>query len=184
MIFQTLLDFASILNKAKIGYMFIGGQAVIQYGIPRFTQDIDVTVAFSPDDFLKIKKIVNKKFRVLPNDPEKFILQKMVLPIENIKTKVRIDVIFSESEFEREAIKNSRKIIVNNYPINFISPEDLIIQKIFAGRPRDLEDVRSILSVQGKKIDKKYVERKLKLFQSELATDELLPLWNQINKTN
>ncbi|MCX7699063.1 MAG: nucleotidyltransferase [Candidatus Goldbacteria bacterium] len=41
-------------------------------------------------------------------------------------------------------MKNRRKIIFNKIKVSFASPEDLIIHKIFAGRPRDIEDIKNI----------------------------------------
>lgn len=43
--FERLLErLAGSLDRHKIPYMVIGGQAVLVYGEPRLTRDIDVTV--------------------------------------------------------------------------------------------------------------------------------------------
>ncbi|MDF1536455.1 MAG: hypothetical protein P1S46_08155 [bacterium] len=52
--FQELIaSIAASLNVRKIPYMIIGGQAVLLYGEPRLTRDIDVTlgagVSWLPD---------------------------------------------------------------------------------------------------------------------------------------
>jgi len=41
---RLLGKIATALNKDKIPYMVIGGQAVLVYGEPRATKDIDVTL--------------------------------------------------------------------------------------------------------------------------------------------
>ena len=41
----------------------------------------------------------------------------------------------------REAIEMAREITVETMPIRYISPEDLIVQKMIAGRAVDLEDL-------------------------------------------
>ena len=44
--FQTLLrKIAEALRPVDISYMIIGGQAVLLYGEPRLTKDIDVTLS-------------------------------------------------------------------------------------------------------------------------------------------
>ena len=48
--------------------------------------------------------------------------------------------------------------------VAFASPEDLIIHKIFAGRPRDMEDVRFII-IKNPGIDRKYIRNWLKEFE-------------------
>ena len=48
--FQKLLKKVSrALKKASVPYMVIGGQAVLVYGEPRLTRDIDITVGIGID---------------------------------------------------------------------------------------------------------------------------------------
>ena len=53
--------------------------------------------------------------------------------------------------------------------MNFASPEDLIIHKIFAGRPRDIEDTRTII-IKNPEIDIRYIKDWLKQFDE--SSDE------------
>ena len=46
----------------------------------------------------------------------------------------------------------------------FATAEDVIVHKIFAGRPRDLEDVRSIL-LKNPDLDRTYVRKWLREFE-------------------
>ena len=55
--------------------------------------------------------------------------------------------------------------------------EDLVVFKIFAGRPRDIEDVR-IIMVKNKKIDIGYIEKKLKELSFE--DKDLLQIFKKI----
>ncbi len=51
--FTTLLaTIATALDQASIPYMVIGGQAVLLYGEPRLTEDIDITLGLSPMSIL------------------------------------------------------------------------------------------------------------------------------------
>ncbi|TKS61287.1 MAG: hypothetical protein EWM72_00774 [Nitrospira sp.] len=57
MFLQLLERLATALDLAKIPYMIIGGQAVLLYGEPRLTRDIDVTLGIDVDrvsDLLKV----------------------------------------------------------------------------------------------------------------------------------
>jgi hypothetical protein len=49
--------------------------------------------------------------------------------------------------------------------VRYASLEDLIIHKLVAGRPRDIEDVRSIL-VRNADYDREYVQRWLADFEA------------------
>jgi uncharacterized NAD-dependent epimerase/dehydratase family protein len=46
---QLLARLALALDAAKISYMVIGGQAVLVYGEPRLTQDVDIVLGLAPD---------------------------------------------------------------------------------------------------------------------------------------
>ena len=49
--FERLLSrLAAALDSAKIPYMIIGGQAVLLYGEPRLTKDIDITLGINDSD--------------------------------------------------------------------------------------------------------------------------------------
>ena len=161
---KTLKKLAASLTKAKVPYMVIGGQAVLVYGEPRFTRDIDVTLGIGTEDINEILAVC-KKARLIPieKDIKSFVSETMVLPAKDSATGIRVDFIFSFTPYEAKAIKRARKLKFGRQPVNFASPEDVIIHKIFSGRPRDLEDVHGIL-LRGRRLDKNYIVRWLKEF--------------------
>jgi hypothetical protein len=75
---------------------------------------------------------------------------------------IRIDFIFSFTDYEKNAIARAKKIDNDGVEIYYASPEDVIIQKIFAGRERDIEDVRLIIAKQT--VDDSYILKWLKEF--------------------
>ena len=54
--------------------------------------------------------------------------------------------------------------------VNFALIEDVIIHKIFAGRARDLEDVKNLV-LKNPKFDKQYILNCLKEFDVSLSED-------------
>ena len=58
--FRDLIEnIARMLEEKGIAYMLIGGQAVLLYGEPRATKDIDITLDIGPDRLRDILKIVD-----------------------------------------------------------------------------------------------------------------------------
>ena len=156
--------------RHRIPYMIIGGQAVLLYGEPRLTRDIDITLGVNIDRITELLAVVKElSLKPLPEDVEAFAMQTMVLPAVDETTGIRVDFIFSFLPYEREAIGRARKIMVLNQDICFASPEDVIIHKIFAGRPRDMEDVRTVL-LKNPGVDISYIRNWLKEFDA--ASDE------------
>lgn len=164
---ELISNIASALNRNNIPYMVIGGQAVLMYGEPRFTKDIDITLGVNIDrlkDILAISEDLHLK--VLPKDIEEFVTKTMVLPLIDDVSGLRVDFIFSFTDFETEAIKNVTKFNISDVPVNFASVEDVIILKLYAGRERDIEDVKSII-IKNPSFNKNQVMKWLKKFDKE-----------------
>jgi hypothetical protein len=147
------------------------GQAVLVHGEPRLTQDVDITLGvtpFEPEPLLKIAKTL--KLKVLVADPEEFLRQTFVLPVFDEDTGIRVDLICSLSEYERETIARAIIVTVGTTNVRFIGLEDLVIHKVIAGRARDLEDVRALL-LKHPSYDAKFVHEWLRRHDEELGTD-------------
>jgi len=167
MIAALIKRIAQHLDGNRIPYMIIGGQAVLLYGTPRLTRDIDITLGLDTDQFRVIDKICQAlDLRFLIDDPEPFAVRTKVLPAEDIASRIRVDFIFSFTPYERQAIERANKVMMEGYPVSFASREDVIIHKMFAARAVDLEDVRYILVKGRQRIDLAYIRRWLSEFSS------------------
>ena len=168
--FKILLEkIAKELNNNKIPYMIIGGQAVLVYGEPRLTKDIDITLGVGIDKFKTIVQIIrNLGFKILVENPETFVKDFMVIPALDEQSSIKIDFIFSFTPYETQAINRAKRITFDNVTINFATLEDLIVHKTIAGRARDLEDIRTIL-LKNKDFDKDYIIKWLNEFDKSLG---------------
>jgi hypothetical protein len=164
--------------------MIIGGQAVLLYGTPRMTRDIDITLGIDTDKYSLIEVICKKvRLKILPKNPKSFAQETKVLPAEDTKLRLRVDFIFSNTPYERQAINRAAKVKIKNYLIRFASVEDLIIHKMFAGRAIDLEDVKNILLKQRQKVDIKYMKKWLRKFSELPEQKDILKRLERILKT-
>jgi hypothetical protein len=169
--FPRLLDaLARKLDEFEIPYMVIGGQAVLFYGEPRLTRDIDVTLGIAGDEVGRVLKLAKQlQLEILVQDPEEFSRRTQVLPVKDPDSGLRVDFIFSFSPYERQAIERARAVKFGDCEVRFTTLEDLIVHKIVAGRPRDMEDVR-VLLLKHAKFDAEYVRRWLADFDRSLST--------------
>jgi hypothetical protein len=182
-LFQELLArIAESLSRNRLPYMIIGGQAVLLYGEPRLTRDIDITLGVGIDRLEEVISVVTElSLSPLPEDVPSFVGKTMVLPTVEKSTGIRVDFIFSFTPYEKEAIGRVRRINIFGQEVCFASVEDLIIHKVFAGRPRDLEDVRRILLKQPR-IDEDYIRSWLGRFDSVLEEKHFLKTFEDIRK--
>lgn len=177
---ETLARIGSCLKKHNIPYMIIEGQAVLLYGEPRLTRDIDITLGISPERLKELLTVVQElSLKPIPEDIEPFVQQTMVLPALDKNTGIRVDFIFSFTPYETEAIKRARKIPVLDQEVCFASPEDVIIHKIFAGRARDIEDVRAIL-LKNPEINLQHIRNWLKEFDASSDEKNFLKTFEKI----
>lgn len=167
-IFELLLArIASKLDEVELPYMVIGGQAVLLYGEPRLTAAIDITLGATVDQLTKVLEAAEAIGLRPLVDPEPFVSETMVLPCEEPDSGIRVDFIFSNSPYERQAIERGRPVSFEAIPVRFATLEDVIIHKLIAGRPRDLEDVRSML-IKNPGLDTAYVRGWLDQFTEAL----------------
>ena len=178
--FQKLLKkIANELRTHNIPYMIIGGQAVLVYGEPRLTKDIDITLGVGVSKLSVINSIVEKlNLKILVD--ENFVQNTMVLLVIDEKTGIRVDFIFSFSLYEKQAIKRATDIKFDNTIVRFASLEDLIIHKIIAGRAIDIEDIRSII-LKNPDYDTRYIKRWLQEFDESL-NEKFLKVFQKIVK--
>ncbi|MDH4273236.1 MAG: nucleotidyltransferase [Candidatus Aminicenantes bacterium] len=167
--FQRLLKkIGSGLDKYHIPYMVIGGQAVLLYGEPRLTKDIDITLGIGVDRLGDMRGLVDRlSLKYLTADVEAFVRDTMVLPVIEEKSGIRVDFIFSFSPYEKQAIERARDIPFGKTAVKFAALEDVIIHKMIAGRPRDIEDVQSVL-LKNPRYDSHYIEKWLAEFDAAL----------------
>ncbi len=168
--FERLLKkIAHTFERYEIPYMVIGGQAVIFHGEPRLTRDIDVTLSSGPQHIQYVLGAVHDcGLQVLVEDAEGFACETMVVPCIDPETEIRVDLVLSTSAYERQAIERAQRPVENEIQVCFATVEDLIVHKIIAGRPRDLEDVRSLL-LKNPNTDIEYVENWLRSFSEALV---------------
>ena len=170
---KIIVKLAVRFDRSLIPYMIIGGQAVLLYGEPRLTRDIDVTLVIGVDRWKEIVDLApSVKLKLLTKKPEAFIRATCVLPAVEEKSGVRVDFIFSYTPYEKQAIGRANRIKIRDRRINFAAVEDIIIHKIFAGRPQDIDDVRHIIA-RNPSLDLRYLRRWLRRFESTSGQKDL-----------
>ena len=165
---ELLKRLAAGLDREGIPYMIIGGQAVLFHGEPRFTKDIDITLGVDTAALEKVRALIsNLNLDILVTDIEDFVNKTMVLPSMDASSGIRIDFIFSYSPYERQAIERAVGAAIDTVSIRMASLEDVVIHKIVAGRPRDIEDVKTIL-LKNPGFDRAYILHWLRQFDESL----------------
>jgi predicted nucleotidyltransferase len=179
-VFRELIKkIATELSGRKIPYMIIGGQAVLLYGEPRLTKDIDITLGVGVEELSKIGNAVKAMgLRIETDEVDSFVRETMVLPASEPKSGIRVDFVFSFTPYERQAIERANQVKFDDTSVRFASLEDVVIHKIVAGRARDIDDIRSVL-LKNPGYDKEYIRVWLLNFDQALE-GKFLSLFEEI----
>ena len=164
---------AGQLAAGHIPYMIIGGQAVLLYGEPRLTKDIDITLGIGIEKLPLIKAAARALgLECTAENIDDFVRETMVFPALEAKSGIRVDFVFSFSPYERQAIERAVRVHFDEVPVRFAALEDVVIHKVVAGRARDLEDIMSIL-LKNPAYDKEYIRAWLRELDAALEGDFL-----------
>jgi len=162
------------LAARRLSFMLIGGQAVLLHGRPRLTEDVDITLGVDPSGLPLVREVCGAlELQPLPADPERFVRETFVLPARHGETGMRVDFVFSTTPYERQAIGRAVTVVLDEVPVPFAAAEDLLIHKLFAGRPRDWDDALSVVRRKGRELDWNYVERWARKFAAVPGREEM-----------
>lgn len=72
-------------------------------------------------------------------------------------------------------LERARPTAIGGTIVPLIDPEDLVIAKVLAGRPKDVEDARSLWRLRGHGFNAERVRETLRLLEGVLGQSDLLP---------
>lgn len=171
---DSLRDLTDWLGTENIPYAIIGGVAVAVVAQPRMTQDIDAAISIVPDrleGFLQTASAYNLVPRI--NDAADFARRQQVVLLQHQPTGINIDLSLAAIEFDYELIARARTLTIGSLELKVATPEDLIITKAVAHRPRDVADIETILNVE-QNLDRERIRHWVGQFAGSLEMPELV----------
>lgn len=107
-----------------------------------------------------------------------FIRTTRVVPLEHQASGLALDLVLGGPGLEDLFLERAVPVDVAGTVVSFISPEDLIVTKLLAGRAKDLEDVRGVLLERGSVLDLERIRTTLRLLEEALGQSDLMPLFD------
>ncbi len=157
----------------------IGGIAATLMGMPRLTVDIDAVLLLSIQELPELLQVAKEQgLEPRIDSADDFARRHRVLLLSHVPTGIPIDISLGMLPFEKEAVERSVKRTVEGVTFQVPTPEDLIILKAVAHRPKDLMDIQAIIENQHD-LDRARIEYWVKEFAQ---TMELPEIWEDIAK--
>jgi hypothetical protein len=176
---ELLRQLAPVLIRWGRWYVF-GAQAVTAYGVPRLSADVDVTILLvpdTPDEFASELRAAGFALRV--DDPD-FVRRTRVMPFVHLATGMPLDVVLGASGLEEEFADGAVVMDLGSVRVPVIAVGDLIVAKVLAGRPKDIDDARAVWRLHGQTVDEGRIRRTLRLLEEALSQSDLVPTFDAI----
>lgn len=170
---DALAALCRALAEAEARWMIIGGVAVIALGVPRLTVDIDATVSAQALDVDRLVEALGRH-AIQPRIPDAvaFARARQVFLSVHEPSGTPVDVSLAWLPFEDEALAASTTCDYAGVAIRIPRPEDLVIYKVIASRPKDLQDAEGLLVLHAPMMDLGRVRRVVKQYAEVLEDDK------------
>ncbi|MBI5681705.1 MAG: nucleotidyltransferase [Deltaproteobacteria bacterium] len=150
------------LESAGIPYMVSGSVAANFYAAPRMTRDIDIVIEISEKDTEKIFSLFSGDFYIDKEAIKNSLKSQGMFNVIHYEAIVKVDFIIRKNqEYSRIEFGRKRKIIFGGSSINIVSPEDLIISKLFWAKDSfseiQIKDVKNLIKTVDE-LDMNYIK--------------------------
>ena len=167
-----------LLSHSGYHGVVIGGIAVGLLSQTRFTEDLDAMVLLSVDEIPQFLAAAQRE-EIIPriSQAEEFAQRNRVLLLQHTPSQTNIDISLGALPFEQQVVQRSIvQAIDDRLTIRLPTPEDLIIMKAVAHRPKDLLDIQEIIQ-SNPDLDREHIQGWVTEFASLLEMPEL---WDDI----
>ena len=145
---DALAALSRALSEARTPWMVIGGIAVVAHGVQRMTTDIDAVIQGGAVPVAKLIRVLGKhRIGLRIRDALAFAEKNLVLLARHQPTEVDLDLSFGWTEFEREALAARKSTHYGKIRAPMARVEELLVFKAIAGRPRDVDDAVTLLTL-------------------------------------
>ena len=123
-------------------YLLIGGYAVIYYGYPRATGDIDIWIALNRENAEKVAAVL-RDFGFDVPDADIFLEEERIIRLG--MPPFRIEVLTTISGVSFESCYEQRvRGVIDDIEVNIVDLENLKANKKASGRAKDINDLENL----------------------------------------
>ncbi len=184
---SPLSPIAELLDAARaafeplgIRWYLFGAQAAILYGAARLTADVDITLDAGGHSIEEVLAALEaRRFGPRGANVVAFATETRVLPLVHEPTRIPVDFVLAGPGPEEQFLARAQVCLVDGVPVPVAAADDLVVMKVLAGRPQDLEDVAAIVAAQGGRIDLGRAAATLRILEQALDRRDLTPRLEQ-----
>jgi predicted nucleotidyltransferase len=177
---EPLTALQHLIDQFNQRGVIIGGIAASLLGQPRFTADLDAVILMSTEELPKLMEIAAQEgFVGRIADVEAFARKNRVLLLQHDASGIKVDISLGILPFEAEMVERGQEVLAGKIRLRLPTPEDLIIMKAVAHRPKDLSDIQAI-AARYPDLDKERIQFWVEEFGKALDFPDLWPMISQM----
>lgn len=173
---DVLRSLGDALEGVGDGWYLFGAQAALLRGSRRLTSDIDVTVlpgtTSTPDLMARLHA---KGFSLRIPDADDFVKQTRILPLVHDASGMPVDVALGGPGLEEVFLSAAEPMQLGDAVIPVATVEHLIVMKLLAGRPHDLDDAEAMFRAANPAIGP--IESLVDAIAEGLGEDDVRDAW-------
>ncbi len=151
---DSFASLTQLLEKTGLSYAVIGAYAVNVWLEPRFTADIDIVIQAEQEHLVALKDaLAEKGFTQAEEMPVNSPSGPDFIRFSSDQDVLSLEVQISKMDYQEEVIRRSRSVD----GLKIATPEDLIVMKLIADRPKDHIDLQGLIQLPD--IDWPYIEK-------------------------
>ena len=171
---EVLADLARALRGLQVRWYVFGAQALVLRGYPRATADLDVTVLLGAMPTSRLVAALRKRGFSPSVRDSAFVAATRVLPVIHKPTGFPVDIVLGGPGLEELFASAAEKVRIGRLQIPVPTATHLVVMKVLAGRPKDIEDAVALLATQASRIDAEELDELTKALAAALAEDDIL----------
>lgn len=175
----ALLAVGRAMKRLKARWYLFGAQAVALHGVPRATQDVDVTVLTEATTQQLLRALVAEGLRPRFDDAS-FVAATRVIPADHPASGWKIDVVLGGAGLDEMIVEAARERRVGAARVPLLSIEHLLVLKVLAGRPRDVVDASQLVGLHRGAFDERLVRELLRALEVALSEDGILARFENV----
>jgi len=159
-LYEAGKEVSDFLDQNHWRFCIIGGLAVVRWGEPRLTVDVDLSLLTGFGDEERYARALLERFSGRMENAMEFSMEHRVLLLSAGNGR-DIDISFGAFPFEEEMIERATPFaFADGAELVTCSAEDLFVLKVFADRSKDWADAESVAIRQD--LDREYIFKHLR----------------------
>src|SRR5690349_16703625 len=151
----SIYEVAQTIERARVRYAFIGGVAVLAWGVPRATFDLDVAATVPGDGVRTLLASFSDRGYVVDDvfaggyRDRLAGMQKIHVQIPAGSSLMTVVVFLKSTPFLKSVLERRTAVELGLGSVFVCTAADLLLFKLVAYRFKDRADIENVLTVQG-----------------------------------